>query len=57
MGALCTFWDREQYELLQRIGAIEVPAFLDPVFMNSQSWESLSVRDVFDKAEAVTTIA
>ena len=29
------------------MGAIEVPAFLDPVFMNSQSWESLSIKKVF----------
>ena len=43
----CDFVVREQYELLKRIGAIEVPAVLDPVFMNPQAWESLSIKHVF----------
>ena len=41
-------FDREQYELLKKLQAVELPAFLDPVFMNAQTWESLSVKDVFD---------
>jgi len=38
---------REQYELLGKIGAVEVPAFLDPVFASPQSWKSLSIGNTF----------
>ena len=40
-GAACS---RESYNLLKRIGAIEVPARLDAVFLDPMSWRSLSIR-------------
>ena len=38
---------REQYGLLKMLQAVERPAYLDPVFKNAQTWEALSVKEVF----------
>jgi hypothetical protein len=32
------------------LNAVELPAFLDPVFMNAQSWDSLSIKGVLEGA-------
>ena len=45
--AACCFYLREQYGLLKLLQAVERPAYLDPVFQNAQTWNSLSVREVF----------
>jgi len=41
---------REQYELLGMLNAVELPASLDPEFMNAQSWDSLSIKGVLEGA-------
>ena len=38
---------REEYSLLRIMQAREMPAALDPMFQNAQSWEALSILGVF----------
>ena len=47
LALLGVIFVREQYGLLRMLQAVERPAYLDPVFKNAQTWEALSVKEVF----------
>ena len=42
---------RESYDLLRRLEAVRVAPVLDRRFLEPRTWESLSVRDLFDGNE------
>ena len=48
---------REQYHLLAKLGAVELPAHLDSFFKNSQSWEALSIKNVLSLSSKATSVA
>ena len=36
-------WDREKYEMMHQLGAQRMEPVFDPLFLEAQAWESLSV--------------
>ena len=40
---MCWPWDREKYEMMHQLGAQRMEPVFDPLFLEAQAWESLSV--------------